>query len=62
MGMLLVLQGKETKNIRGFEVFIDLVPMWKNWKMWVYKSSGLKDSVKSRDGMEILIVNYMFIF
>ena len=62
MGMLLVLQGKETKNIRGFEVFIDLVPMWKNWKMWVYKSSRLKDSVKSRDSMEILIVNYMFIF
>lgn len=55
MGMLLNLQGKQTKNIRDFEVFIDLVPMWKNWKMWVYKSSGLKDSVKSRGSMEILI-------
>ena len=42
MRMLLVLQGNEIKNMRGFEVFFDMLPMLKSKKRCIYKSYGYK--------------------
>ena len=43
MGMSLVLQGKEIKNMTDFEVLFDILPFLKNEKRCTYKFSGYKD-------------------
>ena len=48
-GKLLVLKGKKIKNITYCEVFMNVVPTWKNGKRWVYKSSGYQDTVERGD-------------
>ena len=48
-GKLLVLKGKKIKNITDCEVFMNVVPTWKNGKKWVYKSSGYQDTVERGD-------------
>ena len=43
VGMSLVLQGKEIKNMTDFEVLFDILPFLKNEKRCTYKFSGYKD-------------------
>ena len=44
MGMSLVLQGKEMKNMTDFEALFDVLPLLKNEKKCTYKFSGYKDT------------------
>ena len=48
-GKSLVSKGKEIQNITDCEVFIDVVPTWKNEKRWIYKSTEYQETFERRD-------------
>ena len=48
-GKSLVSKGKEIQNITDCDVFIDVVPTWKNGKMWIYKSPGYQQTFERGD-------------
>ena len=48
-GKSLVSKGKEIQNITDCEVFIDVVPTWKNGKRWIYKSPGYQETFERGD-------------
>ena len=39
----------EIQNITDCEVFIDMVPTWKNGKRWIYKSPGYQETFERGD-------------